>query len=91
MAEVLITINIEPLEEGGYLATSKDIQGLVVQGKTVAKTIAFAQDAAYKLIESYIEHGDPLPVVVQRALRKSAAKRATARIPVVITKKGSPR
>jgi antitoxin HicB len=90
MPDVSITIKIEPLAEGGYLATSKDIQGLVVQGKTVAKALAFAQDAAYKLIESCIEHGDPLPPVVRRALKKSSTKRATATIPVVITQKGSP-
>lgn len=61
MSEFLITIKIEPLEEGGYLATSDTIQGLVAQGRTIAETMEIAQDVAKKIIESYIEHGDPLP------------------------------
>jgi len=36
MSEFLITIKIEPLEEGGYLATSKDLRELLAQGRTVA-------------------------------------------------------
>lgn len=61
MSQILPNIQIEPLEEGGYLATSDDLQGLVAQGRTVAETMEIAQDVARKLIESYVEHGDPLP------------------------------
>ena len=64
MDEIFLTIQIEPLEEGGYLATSDDLQGLVAQGRTVAETMEIAQDVARKLIEAYIEHGDPLPLGV---------------------------
>jgi antitoxin HicB len=59
--ERLLSIKIEELEEGGYLATSDTLQGLVAQGRTIAETMEIAQDVARKLIESYIEHGDPLP------------------------------
>jgi len=61
MPETMIKIKIEKLEEGGYLATSETLQGLIAQGRTIAETIEIAQDVAKKLIESYIEHGDPLP------------------------------
>ncbi|MFH1322728.1 MAG: type II toxin-antitoxin system HicB family antitoxin [Methanobacteriota archaeon] len=61
MSETMIKIKIEKLEEGGYLATSETLQGLIAQGRTIAETIEIAQDVAKKLIESYIEHGDPLP------------------------------
>jgi predicted RNase H-like HicB family nuclease len=56
--EILLTIQIEPLEEGGYLATSDDLQGLVAQGRTIAETMEIAQDVARKLIEAHIEHGE---------------------------------
>ena len=59
--EVLVKIEIEPLEEGGYLATSRQLQGLVAQGRTVVETMEIAQDVARRLIESCLEHGDPLP------------------------------
>lgn len=61
MAEKMIRLEVEPLSEGGYLATSDGLPGLVAQGRTVAETLEIAQDVARKLIESYIEHGDPLP------------------------------
>ena len=59
--EYTIHLNIESLPEGQYLATSEDVPGLVAQGRTVAETVEIAQDVARKLIDSLIEHGDPLP------------------------------
>ena len=61
MSEYLLSIKIEKLDEGVYLATSDTLQGLVAQGRTIAETMEIAQDVARKLIESSIEHGDPLP------------------------------
>lgn len=68
MNELVLAISVEPLEDGGYLATSNDLQGLVAQGRTIAETLEIAQDVARKLIESYLEHGDPLPPKVAAAL-----------------------
>jgi len=61
MSEYLIPISIKYLEEGEYLATSPILQGLVAQGRTIAETMEIAEDVARKIIESCIEHGDPLP------------------------------
>ena len=60
MSEYMISIKIEKLEEGGYLATSDSIQGLIAQGRTIAETMEIARDVANKLIESYIDHNDLL-------------------------------
>ncbi|KAB2834846.1 MAG: type II toxin-antitoxin system HicB family antitoxin [Candidatus Brocadia sp.] len=64
LPEYLIPITIEPLEEGGYLATSQTIQGLVAQGRTIAETLKIAQDVARKIVMSCIEYHDPLPMQV---------------------------
>jgi len=61
MTETLIQLDVEKLPEGGHLATSPTLPGLVAQGRTITETIEIAQDVARKLIESYIAHGDPLP------------------------------
>jgi predicted RNase H-like HicB family nuclease len=61
MSERLVEIEIEVLAEGGYLATSPTLQGLVAQGRTLAETIEIAQDVARKLIESHLAHGALLP------------------------------
>ena len=61
MQEILVSLHVEELPEGGYLATSEDLPGLVAQGRTLAETLEIAQDVARRLIESYREHGDELP------------------------------
>ncbi|MBI2907104.1 MAG: type II toxin-antitoxin system HicB family antitoxin [Chloroflexi bacterium] len=68
MKEVLLPIHIEELPEGGYLATSEELPGLVAQGRTVAETLEIAQDVAVGLIESYLEHGDELPPKLRGAM-----------------------
>lgn len=82
MYEHLIPIKIEPLEEGGYLATSEVLQGLIAQGRTIAETMEIAQDVARKLIESYLEHGDPLPFDLPD--RKTSRVIIDMKIPVAV-------
>ncbi len=59
--EYTIHLNVETLENGQFIATSGDLPGLVAQGRTVSETVDIARDVAKKLIESYLDHGDPLP------------------------------
>lgn len=61
MPEICLKLRLEALDEGGYVATSPDLPGLVAQGRTLAETVEIAHDVARKLIESYKERGDPLP------------------------------
>ena len=53
--EKIINLHIERLPEGFFLATSDSVQGLVVQGRTLAETIEIARDVAKKLLESQDE------------------------------------
>jgi predicted RNase H-like HicB family nuclease len=48
-------LHVERLPEGGYLATSEAIQGLVAQGRTVAETLEIARDIARRLLEAQQE------------------------------------
>jgi predicted RNase H-like HicB family nuclease len=50
--EKMVSLHIEKLPEGFYLATSDAIQGLVAHGRTIAETIEIAKDVAKKLIEA---------------------------------------
>ncbi len=61
MSESTIRIHLETLEEGGCLATSQDVPGLVAEGRTMAEAVEIAQGLARKIAESCLEHGDPLP------------------------------
>ena len=53
--EKILNIHIKKLPEGVYLATSKDIQGLVAQGRTATEALEIARDVARKLIEAQAE------------------------------------
>ena len=44
--EHMIQLHIEKLPEGGYLATSDMVQGLVAQGRTIQETLEIARDVA---------------------------------------------
>jgi predicted RNase H-like HicB family nuclease len=59
--EATIRLHIEPLNEGGYVATSPDVPGLVAEGRSITEAVEIAQGLTRKIVESCIEHGDPLP------------------------------
>jgi len=80
MSEYLIPISIEPLEDGEYLATSPALQGLIAQGRTIAETMEIAEDVARKLLESLIEHKEPIPKAL--ISRHSASGKFNTEIPV---------
>ncbi len=44
--EQIITVHVEKLPAGIYLATSDEVQGLVAQGRTIAETLKIARDVA---------------------------------------------
>ena len=52
MSESCVMLHVERLPEGGYLATSEAIKGLVAQGRTVAETLEIARDVARRLLEA---------------------------------------
>ncbi len=81
MKEILLSVHIEALPEGGFLATSDELPGMVAQGRTVAETVEIAQDVARKLIESFLEHGDELPTSLRNAMPPSG----DVRIPVSVS------
>ena len=48
MDEVAIRIHIEPLEEGGFVATSSDVPGLVAEGRSIVEAVEIAQGLAQR-------------------------------------------
>jgi predicted RNase H-like HicB family nuclease len=61
MSETAIRLHIEPLDEGGYVATSPDVPGLVAEGRSLVEVSEIARDVARAIAESCLAHGDPLP------------------------------
>ena len=68
--EIVLNVKMKPLDEGGFLATSPDLPGLVVQGRTRAETLELAQANARILMEVYLAEKLPLPPVLRRAFKR---------------------
>lgn len=66
MSETAIRLHIEPLEEGGYVATSEDVPGLVVEGQSLVEVADLARSLTQSIVETYLDHGDPLPPALDR-------------------------
>lgn len=81
MKEVVIPLRIRKLKQGGYLATSPEVPGLVAQGRTMAETVEIAQDVARKIAEVCIEHGDPLPKAFRKAWSRSVPLSVAVALP----------
>jgi predicted RNase H-like HicB family nuclease len=65
--EAAIRLHVEPLSEGGYVATSPDVPGLVAEGRSITEAIEIAQGLTRKIVESCTEHGDPLPLALNNS------------------------
>jgi predicted RNase H-like HicB family nuclease len=61
MANVLIPVRVEALEEGGYLAICDVIQGCHAEGETVGEALENLEDVARVLLEVQKEDGVPIP------------------------------
>jgi len=72
MNEAAIRLHVEPLEEGGYVATSPDIPGLVAEGRSITEVVEIAQDIARKILECCIEYGDPIPPALAKYIDNPA-------------------
>ena len=83
MKNLAIDLNVEPLEEGGFLATSKDLPGLIAEGKTVEETLDIAQDLARIIMKLHSDKNIPLPERIKQQIDKNP-KKAKFKIPVYV-------
>ena len=61
MKKYLLRVEVEPLEEGGYLASCPDLQGCHAEGDTIAEALENVEDVARVIIELCMEKRLPLP------------------------------
>ena len=70
--EVVLNIRLQALDEGGFLVTSPDLPGLVVQGRTRTEAMELAQANARILMEVYLSEKLPLPPAMRRMFKRKA-------------------
>ncbi len=61
MSGYKLPIEIQPLEEGGYLAVCPALQGCHAEGSTVAGVLGNLEDVVRVMIELRREDGLPVP------------------------------
>jgi antitoxin HicB len=61
MTNYLLKVEVEPLDEGGFLAIAPDLQGCHAEGESIAEALENVEDAARVIIEFSMEKGLPLP------------------------------
>jgi len=79
----VLDLKLEPLDEGGFLATSPELPGLVVQGRTRTETMELAQANARILIDVYLSEKLPLPPALRRVFKRKV-KALTLPLPVAL-------
>ena len=60
--EYNFTVLYEPAEEGGYVVTCPALPAVVTQGDTLEEARAMAADAIHLVLQSLLDHGEPVPV-----------------------------
>jgi predicted RNase H-like HicB family nuclease len=66
MSEAVIRLHIEPLDEGGFVATSPDVPGLVAEAETIEEVTELAYALCHDIAACYRDHGDPLPPALEQ-------------------------
>lgn len=61
MTQYKLPVEIEPLDEGGYLAICPLIQGCHAQGETISEALDCLEDVTGQLLEVRKEDGLRLP------------------------------
>jgi antitoxin HicB len=61
-----IRLEIEPLDEGGFVATSPDVPGLVAEAQSFEEVTELAYALCHDIAACYRDHGDPLPPALKR-------------------------
>lgn len=62
MESLTYTVQIEPAEEGGFVASIPSLPGCFTQGEDIEETIAMARDAIEGHLAILQKHGVPIPV-----------------------------
>jgi predicted RNase H-like HicB family nuclease len=66
MDHPFIRLLFEPLEEGGYVATSPDVPGLVAEANTIEEVTSLAYALCHDIAACCRKHGDPLPPALEQ-------------------------
>jgi len=66
MTKYRLPVEIEALEEGGFLAICPVLQGCHAEGRSIAEALENLEDVARQLLELRNEDGLPIPPELQQ-------------------------
>jgi len=65
VSKATIRLDIESLDEGGFVATSPDVPGLVAEAKSVEEVTELAYALCHDIAACCRDHSDPLPPALE--------------------------
>jgi len=89
LKEVVVQLKLRRLNGGGFVATCKDVPGLIAQGRTVAETAEIAQGVARNIAELCARNGQPLPLPAP--LRQRSPSGSEQEVAVAIPRRAASR
>jgi len=61
MEHITYTVELTPLEQGGFSVTVPALPGCVTWGTSFDHAVAMAREAIELWLEEMLEHGEPIP------------------------------
>lgn len=80
--EYELPLKVEVLTEGGYLATSDKLQGVLAEGESVSEAVANAIDVAANIIE--IRSEEKLPISLKLLKKGRASQTFNTKVSVQV-------
>ena len=74
IGEFVLPVQIEPLDEGGFLAICPAIQGCHAEGRTIPQALGNLEDVARVLLQLRMEDGLGIPKALQAAKKRRRLK-----------------
>jgi antitoxin HicB len=68
MEEITYTIELSPLEQGGFSVKVPELPGCITWGTSFDHAVAMAREAIELWLEELSERGEPIPVERHKAL-----------------------
>lgn len=62
MKALVYTVQLEPIEEGGYFVTVPALPGCCTEGQTIEEALFMAEDAIRLWVEHLVSRGEAIPV-----------------------------
>ena len=70
ICDYVVKVKIQPLKEGGFLATCPELPGVLAEGRTIPEVIDYVEDVIRVAIDFMNEKKIPIPDAIKKTRNK---------------------